>query len=284
MKLFEILSTLTEGGMAIKGVSPITQKEVNEYSPDLLDKICKELKLSKLKVKMIGSAGNKLKPTDLSGDIDIAVECSSELVEKHISKLAGDNQFKIMKGIGVYSFAYNVDKKLVQVDLMPVNNINFATWSFQAHINDLADGLKGAHRNEIFFAIASNMPRKVLKTDEEGNPVIIERYFYDLSRGLMIGTQSRINNKGKITKNFSTVEKKVLSDDPNKIVKLMFGDHVNYRDVETFDSTLRAILYDYFIHKEEIENILNQTTKGIKNKNLEIPLESKYKIKRRLNS
>jgi hypothetical protein len=262
---------LLEGGKAIKEVSTITQSEVRETTPALLKKIQTTLGLPNGKVKLIGSGGKKPDDSDTSSDLDVAVECEASDVEKKLEELAEGHAHRVMKGINVYSFAYEVGNKLVQVDMIPVSNINFAEWSYQANTADLAQGLKGAHRNEIFFAIAKYMPKKVTKRDDDGEPVEYDRYFYDLSKGIMLGKKSRISKSGKVGKNFSTQDKKVISDDPEKITKLFFGKHVTAKQVSTFDGALNAIKSPEFLHKEKFEDIIKQTADGIKNKGLKVP-------------
>ena len=272
-----IMLPLLEGGNAIRGVSKITQSEVRSVTPDLLKKIQDELKLPISKIKLIGSAGKKPNDDDLSGDLDIAVECDPSLVEEHLKDLAGNNTSRIMKNIGVFSFSYPVGKKLVQVDLMPVENIKLAEWSFQANPQDLTQGLKGAQRNELFFAIAKYMPQEILKKDKDGSPIDVKRYFYDLARGLMVGTRSRVNTSrsatknGKLSKNFATVEKKVVSSDPQNIVELMFGKGFTAKQTSTFDGTLEVIKSSDFLHKDKLDKILELALKGIKNKKLKVP-------------
>jgi len=264
-----IKQPLLEGGNAIKSVSKITQSEVRVSIPDLLKKIQKVLDLPSGKVKLIGSAGKKPNPSDLSGDLDIAVECDPSLVEAHLKEFSDNN--RVMKNIGVFSFAYDIGNKLVQVDLMPVKDIKFAEWSFQANEEDLNQGLKGAQRNELFFAIAKHMPQEILRKDKHDEPLEVKRYFYDLARGLMTGTRSRVNTKGKVGKNFATVDKKVISTDPENICKLMFGKDITPKQCSTFDGALKAINSDSFPFIDKREDILKLTLKGIKNKNLKVP-------------
>jgi hypothetical protein len=275
MKLLEICtpqtSLLFEGGKALKGVSKITQAEVRQVIPDLLKKIQTALKLPKSKVKLIGSAGKKPQDTDLSGDLDVAVECDPATVEDALKELAGELDSRVMKGIGVYSFATTVGEKLVQVDLMPVDNIKFAEWSYQANPADLKQGFKGAQRNELFFAIAKHMPQEVTKRDDQGEPIELNRYFYDLAKGLMKGTRSRVNKNGNVVKNFSTVEKHVVTNNPAEVVRQMFGDHVSPEETSTFKGSLKAIKSPSFIHQKKKADVLNQAKTGIKLKNLKVP-------------
>jgi len=269
--LYDNLWELYEGGNALKNVSKITQTEVRDTTPDLLKKIQKALGLKSGQVKLIGSGGKKPNDDDLSSDLDVAVETTPENVQEHLSELASGGISRVMKGINVYSFAHDLGNKLVQVDLIPVNNINFAEWSYQANEKDLADGLKGAHRNELFFAIAKYMPQKITKKDAAGEPLTLHRNFYDLSRGLMTGVKTRVKENGKVVKNFTTKDKKVVTDDPVKVVKLMFGDHVTPEQASTFEGTLEAIRSPEFINRDKVIDIVKQASEGIKNKGLKVP-------------
>lgn len=260
---------ILEGGQAIKNSVKISQAEVREVLPDLLEKIANALQLQKSKVKLIGSAGKKPDDSDLSGDLDVAVECDPETVKSALSELAGDNQSREMQGINVYSFGYSIKNKVVQVDLMPVENIKFAEWSYQANSADLEQGLKGAQRNELFFAVAKFMPQEIMSSDADG-PIEYKRFFYDLSKGLMEGIKTR-KGKKKLSKNFSTVEKKIISNDPAKIAKMMFGKYADPEMLSTFEGTLSAIQHADFQYHEHVREILDLAREGIKKKGLKIP-------------
>jgi hypothetical protein len=270
-----INQSLMEGGNAIKGVTNITQSEVRASVPDLLKKIQKVLDLPSGKIKLIGSAGKKPNPSDLSGDLDIAVECDPSIVENNLKTFG--NNIRVMKNIGVFSFAYDIGNKLVQVDLMPVKDIKFAEWSFQANEADIAQGLKGAQRNELFFAIAKHMPQDITQKDKHGETITFNRYFYDLARGLMTGVRTRVNTSrsatknGKLSKNFSTIDKKVISSDPEKICNLMFGKGATPKHCSTFDGALKSINSDSFPYLDNRKEILKLALKGIKDKNLKVP-------------
>jgi predicted nucleotidyltransferase len=267
MKLHEFFPLLLEGGKAIKDSSKISQLEVREILEDLLDKIQSTLNLKSSKVAVIGSAGKKPNDADLSGDIDIAVECDEDTVIQSLKDLSDGNLTREMKGIGVWSFGYSFNDKVVQVDLMPVENIKFAEWSFQANVLDLEKGLKGAHRNELFFAIAKYMPIEVIKSDSDGHPLVFKRFFYDLRKGLMEGIRSKKEN----SKNYSTSEKKVITNDPEKITKMMFGKTFSSKDVSSFDGAYKAILDKNFQYHDQVKNILDLAAKGIKGKGLKVP-------------
>ena len=262
---------LLEGGAALKGVVSISQEEARKAIPGLLKKIANELVIDVSKVRCIGSAGRK--PEGLSGDIDIAAEVSSREVDAVLKRLSVNGNCRAMPGINVYSFAYTVNKKLVQVDLIPVEDIEFATWSYMAPESDLKIGLKGAHRNELFFATAKYADTKRIDADQDGEIDEIERYFYDLSQGLMWGKQDRKNKSGKLSKGFKTVSKTKVTCDPAEICKILFGQAVLPSMVCTFDGTLKAIKAPGFAHAKSRDEILKMAVKGIAGKGLKIPAD-----------
>ena len=272
MNFKDFLATaLLEGGAALKQTSPITQAEARKVLPEVIKQVASALGLTKLNVRQLGSAGKKPNDEDESGDIDLAVKAEADDVEKKLPELAYDGKtYRVMKGINVYSFAYDLGGKTVQVDLMPVSNVQYAEWASQANEADLKEGLKGSHRNELYFAIAKHVDPKVIKSDVDGSPMVIKRYFYDLQKGLMIGTQTR-EGKKKASKNFKTVDKKVVTDDPTKVAKFLFGEHVTPDQVATFKGTLAAIKSPRFPHKAAKKDIISMAKLGMKNKGLKIP-------------
>jgi len=267
-KVFLAEQLLVEGGQAVKGTSPIGQSDARKLGPQIATQVAQALKLSSSKVKMIGSAGKK--PHDqMSGDIDIAIETDDiEAVKALAEKLAVQGKFKHMKGINVYSFAAQNGEQLVQVDLMPVSNIKYATWSFAAHEDDLKKGLKGAHRNELFFAIAKHAESKVLKQTADGKPLHVERHFYDLGKGLMKGVRSYEGKKGQAVKGTKTLNKTIVTFKPDEIAKKLFGDSFKADDVATFDGALQAIKSPKFKYAAQRDEILDTAMKGIKKKGL----------------
>lgn len=263
-------NVLLEGGAALK-TSPITQTAARKVLPEIIKQVSSALNLSSANIKQLGSAGKKPNDDDKSGDIDLAVKAEASDVEKALPELAFDGKtFKAMKGINVYSFAYDLGGSTVQVDLMPVSNVRYAEWASQANELDLKDGLKGSHRNELYFAVVKHIDPQIIKRDEDGSTLIIKRYFYDLQKGLMLGTQTR-EGKKKSGKNFKTVDKKVLTDDPIKVAHFLFGDAVTPDQVASFRGTLAAIESPKFPHKAFRNEIIEMAKKGMKNKGLPVP-------------
>jgi len=274
MKFLNFLneSLLLEGGAALKGVSRITQVEARHSIPEIIKKVSAATGVHENLIRRVGSAGKKPSDHDTSGDIDIAIECSPATAQKAISELSHDGEtFRSMKGINVYSFGYKINGKIVQVDLMPVEDIEYAEWSYASDPSDLKKGLKGAHRNELLFAVTKHAHQKKIK-NEKGDVVEIERLFYDLGKGLMRGKQSRVTAKGKLSKNFNTVgEKVIVSSKPDEIAKVLFGDKCSGGKLLTFDQVYKAINGEDFPHKKSRDEILTMAKEGIKNKGLSMP-------------
>lgn len=267
---FLIESLLLEGGAAIKGSSKVTQVEARHLIPTLVDKISKVTGVDREKIKAVGSAGKKASDNDLSGDIDLAIECNPDVLIKAIPELAHNGEdYKAMSNINVYSFGAKIIDKIVQVDLVPVHNIDFAVWSFISEPDDLNKGFKGAQRNEVMFAVAKYVD---LKKKFEGDKLEeMDRHFFDLSKGLMRGTQTCRKPNGKLGKNFSTIDKYVVSNDPTDVAKMMFGPDADHNQLKTFDQCWEAIHRDTFPWKKHIEDIEKMIRDGIKKKNLKMP-------------
>lgn len=265
---------LSEGGTALKGVSKLTQIEARHLIPDLIDKLAKVTGVDKKLIKATGSAGRKPNDDDLSGDIDLIIETTPGTAELALPKMAHDGEtFRVMRGINVFSFAAKVNHKIIQVDLMPVEDINYAEWSYNAHEQDLKKGLKGAHRNEVLFAIAKFANRNVLRKSDDGEPIEVERYYYDLSKGLMSGKQSRVGKKGKVVKSWTTTDKHLLSRNPDKVAELLFGKGVNGKRISTFKGALNALNSEKFHFEKDRKKILDQLRTGLEKKGLTVPEE-----------
>jgi hypothetical protein len=272
MKLRELLM---EGGKAVKMAEPLTQEEAKQSIPNIVKKVAKSLNIRPSLIKVLGSAGKKPQMDDLSGDIDLGVQCDTKDVEAALSELAYDGRsFKVMAGINTYSFGEKIQGgKIVQVDLLPVKNLEYAAWSYIADPRDLKRGLKGADRNEILFAVVRWIDVKEKKNDE-GEVISIERYYFDLNKGLMRGKQSREGKGDKLKKNLSTIgEKKLVSDDPKVIAHKLFGMKYAPDKLLTFGECWNAIHDPDFPGKDHLETIIKMIKKGIEDKNLPMPSE-----------
>ena len=287
---------LLEGGAAIKSSSRINQLNVQATLDKIYDTVVVNLGLSKNDISILGSTGKKDPAKNgeqdgSSGDIDLAVSIPALMKINSITedqcfdfianKVKHFTEVKPMKSINVISIAFpiqSVDKlqdgKFVQLDIMPVANLKYSKWSYYSPAFNESP-LKGAYRNELIYAIAKYMDFKTLKKQSLENgedvPVTWERMFYDLSKGLMKGVQSKEGKNGNVIRSAKTVEKQLHTNDVDTVVKMLFGDRVKPKDVLTFEQALAAINSDSFPYMSKRKDILKMATQGILNKGLTVP-------------
>jgi hypothetical protein len=288
---------LGEGGNAIKSSSRINQLNVEATLTALYGKLENLLGVKRTSFAVLGSTGKKDpskngEPEGSSGDIDLAIDleavckalkCDQEDVVSAIKEAIESEFSEInpMPGLNIVSVAFpisnedgNQDGKFVQVDLMPVDSLEWAKWAYYSP-SFKESNLKGLYRNELMYAVARYMEENVIDSNEDG-PVTWERYFFDLAKGLLKGTQTR-QGKTKVTKGVKTLDKTTVTKDPVKAVKMMFGN-AKPNDLLTFEQTLAFILSDKFVSDKK-EDILKMAAKGIvQNKKMPLPkeLESYY--------
>jgi hypothetical protein len=102
---------------------------------------------------------------------------------------------------------------------MPVDNIDYAKWIFHADKDDLAKGLKSAHRNELLFALAKHVNLAVNGSERT-------RYLLNMNKGLFDATQSNMGKSGKTTKHFTTTNKNFITDEPDTIIQTLTGSKI----------------------------------------------------------
>lgn len=287
---FKQFINLEEGGNAVTGVVPIHQENSMATVEAIFKTYLKELGISKSDVAVLGSTGKKA-PGAKSGDIDIAISAPALLKSKKMNSLEeilefiGDItkrnnfNFKIMKGLGIISVAFpitNVDGKQhnekVQLDFMVVDNVKYANWSYFSP-SYLQSELKGLYRNILNFAVAKHAGFNVTKIDPETkNPIEWTRYTMSMSQGLHRGKQTNISAKtGKPVKSTRYLEKELITDDPDEIVKFLYGDKYKANDILTFEQAFKAIKSVSFPHKNKRDEIFKMAAEGIQEAGYPIP-------------
>jgi len=302
MKRFKTF--LKEGGNAVKNVVRIKKEYVKPIFNRFYQLILKPLGLKKSETTFLGSTGKKKD----SGDMDVAIDYTAifkrsktiktidDLYDKIIQILKQNHiDYKDMRQMGLISLAFPIydengknyyidyDKRgenkivaRVQIDIMPTDNLEYVSWSYYSPTEEESKW-KGLYRNEILYAIAKYMDFKVLKKafDKEGKeiPTEWERYFFDLSKGLLKGRQTRIGKKGNIIKSIKTIEKKVIEKNPDMITQMLFGPNVRANDVLTWEDAWELIHRPDFPYKNKLKDILKMTADGILKKGYPLPDE-----------
>jgi hypothetical protein len=125
------------------------------------------------------------------------------------------------------------------------------------------------------IGINSLVKGKQIDDSGEEVPVKWERMFYDLSKGLMRGVQSKEGKAGNIVKSAKTIEKELHTNDTDSVVEMLFGQGVKPSSVLTFEDALKAINAPTFPYASKRTDILKMATQGIINKGLTVPDELK---------
>jgi hypothetical protein len=287
---FKQFIQLNEGGNAVEGVVGINQENSIATVKSAFKDYLKPLGISEKDTALLGSTGKKA-PKAVSGDIDIALSSRKLLKNKKVSTF-GDMidliigiskkkgyKFKDLRSIGIVSVGYpitNVDGKqegqTVQLDFMIVDSVKLASWTYYSP-SYLESNLKGLYRNELLYSIAKFAGLNVKEMSDDNQPITWDRFWFSLSSGLQRGTQTLKSPKtGKITKSAKKVKPaELISDDPDTIVKYLFGDKYKANDVLTFEQALNAVQSGSFPHKKHRKAIFKMAKEGLLKKKYPVP-------------
>lgn len=293
---------LLEGGNAIKTSSRINQLNVDATLKNIYSDLLPKLGLSKSDVTLLGSTGKKDPDKNgteagSSGDIDLGISMKALMSKNDLADKAAVFDFltkvgkdyadcKAFPGLDVVSVGYPIenkdgeqDGKIVQLDLMPVDNLKYAAWSYYSPAYNESK-YKALYPKEIYYAAARFADTKVKETGKDDNgddvPATWDRLFFDLSKGLMSGTQTR-KGKKKLIKGTKTTDKKVVTDDPQQIVNRLFGPF-KPSDVQTWEQVWKVIHSDDFVLKDKLKDILEIAKKGIVRKGYPVPPELEKEV------
>ena len=213
---------LNEGGNAIKTSSRINQLNVAPTLKTIYSELLPKLGLKKSDTVLLGSTGKKNPerngtPEGSSGDIDLGINVKAlmkandlkdkDAVYQFLTKIGKNyTDVKPFPGLEVVSIAYPITNedgkqadKVVQLDLMPVENLAYCAWSyFSPAWNE--SKYKALYPKEVYYACARYADTKIKELgmlDGKQVPATWTRLFFDLGKGLMTGTQT-INGKKKL--------------------------------------------------------------------------------------
>lgn len=295
---------INEGGNAIKTARGIRQDEVPPTLKDLDERFFKKLlNMDSDEWCVLGSAGKKAKPEDLSGDIDVGVfigklaamfECEldvkviinhfEELLHKHF----GSYEIFPSKGLGIISIGWPIQSKdggVVQVDFMLSDNIEWTKFAWHSpDIGKLESKYKGAYRNALLEAIVNANVYEVIKQQEDtdklkkGDVIAIDKASYDFIRGLTRTVKNFVGKKGGLIKTPTTVSRTLETNIPEEFIKKVLGITFSVKNANSFEDLLDVVNDKKFIHYDKREKIILETIKILEGKELPLPEELlKYK-------
>jgi hypothetical protein len=260
------------GGKALKTVGRIHKEEMETTYEVLREHIYQALGL------VIGEyvpCGSFL-VRESCGDIDIAFDVNVAmkrlgLDKEGITKRLNDlyvtlPEYNYSKGLDIHSIPFPIfDKdgkrtdRYVQVDLMPVENVGMAEWGMMTDGNT---PWKSATRNGLIRAISKYKDTNV-HTNEDGTVLYFDRLYFDQRHGLFRMTRSYEGKNGRINKTAKTIEKKLVTNDPEEILFILLDvidvrhSFRNVMDVWSLISDPEHPLFDKieFIVKEYIDEM-----------------------------
>jgi hypothetical protein len=267
MDLGESIHRLNEGGHAFSDVKPVTLEDFEEVWPQLRSDV---EAMGATDVEHVGSTGKK----PVMGDIDLAIKFDGNFDDLfHAAKTYFGDKNVMKVGGSVVSIRYGIDDEPFQVDLM-MGNPTYLRWSrfgtstTQGHPD--YSPVKGVVRNVLLNAIN----RETASMTFPGKQSELERvrYSIDFDRGLfkVIQTKRGKDPDEKPLKNWKTVNRTFVSDDPDVIVGMMFGDNVVADDVRTFEGLVAALRGSRQL-RQVAPMILNNFTQEIRDLVLKTP-------------
>ena len=260
------------GGKALKTVGRIHKEEMETTYEVLREHLYQALGLVIGEYVPCGSflVRESCGDIDIAFDVNVAMErlgLDKEGITKRLNDLYVTlPEYVYSKGLDIHSIPFPIfDKegkrteRYVQVDLMPVESVEMAKWGM---LTDKHVSWKSATRNGLLRAIAKFRDTNV-RTNENGSVLEFDRLYFDQRHGLFRMTRSYEGKNGRINKNPKTISKKLISNNPSMIVKLLMDynethwDILNAEDVWSvlmenayFDDRRFAIVKEYI---EEME-------------------------------
>ena len=283
---------INEGGNALT----TTQRILNSDIPDTLVYI-EGLILPRLGLEgwdidcaVVGSAGKK-KPEDTSGDIDVAV--SIDRIAGHAGIDVGGVLKWIQNRLSEAGYETNIQygfhqvnvavpiagdpqKGYCQVDLMVTDNLEWSKFIYHSPDYRKAESrYSGAFRGMLINAIASEGMKSAVKHDEEsGQMEEYEQMVNRATHGLFQVRKTLRGKRGlvKTPKLMKDYEKKITNI-PEEAIKILFGDGVKAKDVESFEGIWKIMHGNQFPFPGKRETIANKFLWYMKNMEIPVPSE-----------
>lgn len=277
MKLVEV-KPIFEGNKALSdlGISRIKREDI----PSTINHFCELASISKEDLHVIGST-EKLAT---SGDIDLAID-SNRFNPEHIDAMMRSKGIvgKYNKGLQVASYAIPIkgDKNngLVQVDLMFSPNVEWAKFAY--HSPGEGSRFKGAVRTVLLSAVAAILNEPGTDHfDYDGGELVtragrtlhlptgLKRIFQYRPRNtagdgyLMSMKNIEVDDFKKMYPNVELRGGRMNVDDPQKVIKILFGSGVTPKDVESAEQVIHLIKKKF--SKQDQDQIFKIAAKRLK--------------------
>ena len=156
-------------------------------------------------------------------------------------------------GFPQYDKHGNLIGKTVQVDILFTVTPEFCKF-YMYSPSEKESSFKGAHRNDLLRAIAKVISFQPIKIDDNGN--LLTWIQFDLcSNGMFNCVKTIVDENDNHLKWGNTDEdleigyavdlsKKLISADPNEVIKYLIGNKYKINDIDTFEKLLNIIEHD----------------------------------------
>lgn len=156
-------------------------------------------------------------------------------------------------GFPQYDKHGNLIGKTVQVDILFTVTPEFCKF-YMYSPSEKESSFKGAHRNDLLRAIAKVISFQPIKIDNNGN--LLTWIQFDLcSNGMFNCVKTIVDENDNHLKWGDTDEdleigyavdlsKKLISADPNEVIKYLIGNKYKINDIDTFEKLLNIIEHD----------------------------------------
>ena len=285
--------SVNEGGNAVEESRPLTQKEVIKTFEWTEKNVLPLLGLdgNGVDYSPIGSYAKKTEDVT-SGDIDIAVS---------VDKIAGVNGLtfeevlpwldeklkslgystKMVRGFEQISFGAPIDgdykNGIGQVDLMLSTDLNWSKFMYHSPNFIIGESkYKGMYRNVLLMSIVSEMFKESSKLTPEGDTEQYKQYVIRLEKGIFQVEKSFMGKKGSLIKtaNLLKDQDKFITNTPEDVVELAFGEGVKPLEVMTFEDAWTRLQSPKFPHKKKLDQILNRFKTYILASKMPLPSEA----------
>lgn len=216
---------------------------------------------------LLGSTGKKESSGDLDLGFDLTFNKNDISIESAIGQLydyiksISQSEVKINEfthdmihfGFPQYDKHGNLVGKTVQVDILFTVTPEFCKF-YMYSPSEKESSFKGAHRNDLLRAIAKAISFQPTKIDDNGN--LLTWIQFDLcSNGMFNCVKTIVDENDNHLKWGNTDEdleigyaadlsKKLISADPNEVIKYLIGNKYKISDIDTFEKLLNIIEHD----------------------------------------
>lgn len=216
---------------------------------------------------LLGSTGKKESSGDLDLGFDLTFNKNDISIESAIGQLydyiksISQSEVKINEfthdmihfGFPQYDKHGNLVGKTVQVDILFTVTPEFCKF-YMYSPSEKESSFKGAHRNDLLRAIAKVISFQPTKIDDNGN--LLTWIQFDLcSNGMFNCIKTIVDENDNHLKWGDTDEdleigyavdlsKKLISADPNEVIKYLIGNKYKISDIDTFEKLLNIIEHD----------------------------------------